>query len=60
VPKSWTGYVAKYGANAAGLVPGQVLTVDQLMHAMLIVSAADAAYTSPTPTAPACPRSWRR
>jgi D-alanyl-D-alanine carboxypeptidase (penicillin-binding protein 5/6) len=45
VPKSVTAYVAKYGANAAGLVPGQVFTVDELLHAMLIVSAADAAYT---------------
>ena len=45
VPKSVTAYVAKYGANAAGLIPGQVFTVDELMHAMLIVSAADAAYT---------------
>jgi D-alanyl-D-alanine carboxypeptidase (penicillin-binding protein 5/6) len=45
VPKTVTGYVAKYDANSAGLVPGQVLTVDQLLHAMLIVSAADAAYT---------------
>ena len=45
VPKSVTAYVAKFDANAAGLIPGQVFTVDELMHAMLIVSAADAAYT---------------
>jgi D-alanyl-D-alanine carboxypeptidase (penicillin-binding protein 5/6) len=45
VPKSVTAYVARYGADAAGLVPGQVFTVDDLLHAMLIMSAADAAYT---------------
>ena len=45
VPKSVTAYDAKYGANAAGLIPGQVFTVDELLHAMLIESAADAAYT---------------
>jgi serine-type D-Ala-D-Ala carboxypeptidase (penicillin-binding protein 5/6) len=44
VPKSVTAYVAKYAANAAGLIPGQVFTVDELLHAMLIESAADAAY----------------
>jgi serine-type D-Ala-D-Ala carboxypeptidase (penicillin-binding protein 5/6) len=55
VPKAVTGYVAKYGANAAGLVPGQVFTVDQLMHAMLIVSAADAAYTVANAYGPGLP-----
>jgi D-alanyl-D-alanine carboxypeptidase (penicillin-binding protein 5/6) len=45
VPKAATAYVAKYDANAAGLIPGQVFTVDELLHAMLIVSAADAAFT---------------
>ena len=44
VPKSVTGYVVKYGAEAAGLKPGQVFTVDQLLHALIIESAADAAY----------------
>lgn len=55
VPKSVTAYVAKYGANAAGLIPGQVLTVDELMHAMLIVSAADAAYTLANAYGPGLP-----
>jgi serine-type D-Ala-D-Ala carboxypeptidase (penicillin-binding protein 5/6) len=55
VPKAVTGYVAKYGANAAGLVPGQVFTVDQLLHAMLIVSAADAAYTLANAYGPGLP-----
>jgi serine-type D-Ala-D-Ala carboxypeptidase (penicillin-binding protein 5/6) len=45
VPKSVTAYVAKYDGYAAGLIPGQVFTVDELLHAMLIMSAADAAYT---------------
>lgn len=55
VPKSVTAYVAKYGANAAGLIPGQVFTVDELMHAMLIVSAADAAYTLANAYGPGLP-----
>lgn len=55
VPKSVTAYVAKYGANSAGLIPGQVFTVDELMHAMLIVSAADAAYTLANAYGPGLP-----
>jgi len=55
VPKSVTGYDAKYGANAAGLVPGQVFTVDELLHAMLIMSAADAAYTLASAYGPGLP-----
>ncbi len=55
VPKAVTDYVAKYGANAAGLIPGQVFTVDELMHAMLIVSAADAAYTLASAYGPGLP-----
>jgi serine-type D-Ala-D-Ala carboxypeptidase (penicillin-binding protein 5/6) len=45
VPKSVLAYVAKNDASAGGLVPGQVFTVDELLHALLIVSAGDAAYT---------------
>ena len=55
VPKAVVGYVAKYGANAAGLVSGQVFTVDELLHAMLIVSAADAAYTLANAYGPGLP-----
>jgi serine-type D-Ala-D-Ala carboxypeptidase (penicillin-binding protein 5/6) len=44
VPKAVTGYVAKWGGNAAGLIPGQKFTADQLLHIMLVLSAADAAY----------------
>jgi serine-type D-Ala-D-Ala carboxypeptidase (penicillin-binding protein 5/6) len=55
VPKAVTAYVAKNGANAAGLRPGQVFTVDQLLHAMLIESAADAAYALATAYGPGLP-----
>jgi D-alanyl-D-alanine carboxypeptidase (penicillin-binding protein 5/6) len=55
VPKAVTAYVAKNDADAAGLVPGQVLTVDQLLHAMLITSAADAAYTLAAAYGPGLP-----
>ena len=55
VPKSVTAYVVKYGAEAAGLKPGQVFTVDQLLHAMMIESAADAAYTLANAYGPGLP-----
>jgi serine-type D-Ala-D-Ala carboxypeptidase (penicillin-binding protein 5/6) len=55
VPKAVTAYVAKYDANAAGLIPGQVFTVDELLHAMLIISAADAAYTLANAYGPGLP-----
>ena len=55
VPKAVTAYVAKYGANAAGLRPGQVFTADQLLHAMLIESAADAAYALASAYGPGLP-----
>ena len=55
VPKPVTDYVAKYAANAAGLVPGQKFTVDELLHTMLIVSAADAAYTLANAYGPGLP-----
>jgi D-alanyl-D-alanine carboxypeptidase (penicillin-binding protein 5/6) len=55
VPKAVTAYVAKYGANAAGLIPGQVFTVDELLHIMLVVSAADAAYTLANAYGPGLP-----
>jgi D-alanyl-D-alanine carboxypeptidase (penicillin-binding protein 5/6) len=45
VPKAVVGYVAKYGAEAAGLIPGQWYTTNELLHIMLVMSAADAAYT---------------
>jgi D-alanyl-D-alanine carboxypeptidase (penicillin-binding protein 5/6) len=45
VPQSVLAYVAKYGANSAGLHPGDVLTTQQLLEAMLLPSGCDAAYT---------------
>jgi len=55
VPKSVIAYVVKYGANSAGLVPGQVLTAGELLHALLLVSACDAAYTLATAYGPGLP-----
>lgn len=55
IPKSVLNYVAKWGANSAGLVPGQVLTADELLHALLLVSACDAAYTLATVYGPGMP-----
>jgi serine-type D-Ala-D-Ala carboxypeptidase (penicillin-binding protein 5/6) len=55
VPRAVVNYVAKYGAEAAGLIPGQVYTTDELLHAMLIVSAADAAYTLANAYGPGLP-----
>ena len=45
VPKAAFSYVWKYGAESAGLHPGDVLTVGELLAAMLLPSGADAAYT---------------
>ena len=55
VPKAVTAYVAKYEANAAGLIPGQQFTVDELLHIMLVMSAADAAYTLANAYGPGLP-----
>jgi serine-type D-Ala-D-Ala carboxypeptidase (penicillin-binding protein 5/6) len=55
VPKAVTGYVAKYSANAAGLIPGQKFTADELLHIMLVLSAADAAYTLASAYGPGLP-----
>ncbi len=55
VPAAVTGYVARNQANAAGLIPGQVFTADQLLHVMMVVSAADAAYTLANAYGPGLP-----
>lgn len=55
IPKAVLGYVAKYGANSAGLVPGQVLTPGDLLHALLLASACDAAYVLATTYGPGMP-----
>ena len=55
VPKEVTNYVAKYGAEAVGLIPGHGYTTDELLHAMLIASAADAAYALANAYGPGLP-----
>jgi serine-type D-Ala-D-Ala carboxypeptidase (penicillin-binding protein 5/6) len=55
VPRGVVGYVAKYGAEAAGLIPGQKYTTDELLHIMLVMSAADAAYTLANAYGPGLP-----
>jgi serine-type D-Ala-D-Ala carboxypeptidase (penicillin-binding protein 5/6) len=55
VPKAVVGYIAKYGAEGAGLIPGQVFTTDELLHVMLVMSAADAAYALANAYGPGLP-----
>ena len=45
VPKAVIAYVSKYGGESAGLIPGDVLTAQELLEALLIPSGCDAAYT---------------
>ncbi len=45
IPAAVIPYVDKYGGNSAGLHPGDVLTAQQLLEAMLLPSGCDAAYT---------------
>ncbi len=45
VPQAAFSYVWKYGGESAALRPGDVLTVQQLLVALLLPSGADAAYT---------------
>ena len=45
VPSGITAYDQEYGASTAGLQPGQQLTAEQLLYAMLVPSGCDAAYT---------------
>jgi len=45
IPKSVIAYVSKYGGESAGLIPGDVLTAQELLEAMLLPSGCDAAYT---------------
>ncbi len=44
IPRSVLSYVAKYQAESAGLHPGDILTAQQLLAAMLLPSGCDAAY----------------
>ena len=52
VPKSVIAYVSKYGGESAGLHPGDVLTAQDLLEAMLIPSGCDAAYILATAYGP--------
>jgi serine-type D-Ala-D-Ala carboxypeptidase (penicillin-binding protein 5/6) len=45
VPKAAQSYAWYYGGESAGLHPGDVLTVQELLEALLLPSGADAAYT---------------
>jgi serine-type D-Ala-D-Ala carboxypeptidase (penicillin-binding protein 5/6) len=45
VPAAVIPYVDKYEGNSAGLHPGDVLTTQQLLEALLLPSGCDAAYT---------------
>jgi D-alanyl-D-alanine carboxypeptidase (penicillin-binding protein 5/6) len=45
VPKGIVAYDKEYGASTAGLKPGEKLTAEQLLYAMLVPSGCDAAYT---------------
>jgi D-alanyl-D-alanine carboxypeptidase (penicillin-binding protein 5/6) len=45
IPKAAQTYAWHYGGESAGLRPGDILTVQQLLEAMLLPSGADAAYT---------------
>jgi serine-type D-Ala-D-Ala carboxypeptidase (penicillin-binding protein 5/6) len=45
VPKAAFDYAWKYGGETAALLPGDLLTAQQLLEALLLPSGADAAYT---------------
>lgn len=52
VPPSVIAYVNKYEGNSAGLQPGDVLTAQELLEALLLPSGCDAAYTLATAYGP--------
>ena len=55
VPQAVIGYVVKYQADSAGLHPGDVITVQQLLEAMLLPSGCDAAYALASAYGPGIP-----
>jgi len=55
IPKAVIAYVAKYQGESAGLRPGDVLTARQLLYALLLQSACDAAYVLATTYGPGMP-----
>jgi serine-type D-Ala-D-Ala carboxypeptidase (penicillin-binding protein 5/6) len=55
VTKAAQTYAWKYGGESAGLHPGDVLTAQDLLNALLLASGADAAYTLATAYGPGMP-----
>jgi serine-type D-Ala-D-Ala carboxypeptidase (penicillin-binding protein 5/6) len=55
IPKAVLAYVARYQAESAGLHPGDVLSVRDLLEAMLLQSGCDAAYVLATTYGPGMP-----
>jgi serine-type D-Ala-D-Ala carboxypeptidase (penicillin-binding protein 5/6) len=55
VPPAVVGYVNQYGGNSAGLQPGDVLTAQELLEALLLPSGCDAAYTLAAAYGPGMP-----
>ena len=55
VPKAAVSYAWKYGGETAALRPGDVLTADELLEALLLPSGADAAYTLANAYGPGLP-----
>jgi serine-type D-Ala-D-Ala carboxypeptidase (penicillin-binding protein 5/6) len=55
VPAAVIPYVEKYQADSAGLHPGDILTTQELLEAMLLPSGCDAAYTLATAYGPGIP-----
>jgi serine-type D-Ala-D-Ala carboxypeptidase (penicillin-binding protein 5/6) len=55
VPEGIVAYDKKYDASTAGLVPGEKLTVLQLLYAMLLPSGCDAAYALAAAYGPGLP-----
>ncbi len=52
IPRAVIQYVAKYQGESAGLHPGDVLTTRELLEALLLQSACDAAYVLATTYGP--------
>jgi D-alanyl-D-alanine carboxypeptidase (penicillin-binding protein 5/6) len=55
VPAAVIPYVDKYQADSAGLHPGDIVTTQELLEAMLLPSGCDAAYTLATAYGPGIP-----
>jgi serine-type D-Ala-D-Ala carboxypeptidase (penicillin-binding protein 5/6) len=55
VTKAAQTYAWEYGGESAGLHPGDVLTAQDLLNALLLASGADAAYTLATTYGPGMP-----